>query len=89
MNYKEMLDMFDFLEKKVAYLENELKFMRERVLKLEGSQTVTVEGPSFTTGTLPTKWPVNLPATMEFNSLAKFDFDFKNLNNPKGTPNEG
>lgn len=88
MNYKEMLDMFDFLEKKVAHLENETKFLRERVIKLEGTQTFTVEGPRFTTATLPAKWPVNIPTTMEFNSLSKFDFDFKNLNTPKDTRNE-
>jgi cell shape-determining protein MreC len=50
MNYKEMLDQFEFLERRIAHVENENKHLRERVLKLEGAE---VKAPAFTPGTLP------------------------------------
>ena len=37
MNYKEMLDKFEYLEQKLAYLELENRHLRERVTKLEGN----------------------------------------------------
>lgn len=55
MNYKEMLDKFEFLEKKLNYLENENKHLKERVAKLEFGLMVknTPSGPGFTPGTIP------------------------------------
>ena len=53
MNYKEMLDKFEFLERQIAHLENENKHIRERLMRLEGPQFATVKGPGFTPGTLP------------------------------------
>ena len=60
MNYKEMLDKFEFLEAKLAFLELENRHLKERVTKLEGNfwfkQPVP---PQFTPGTLPKYefWP--------------------------------
>lgn len=53
MNYKQMLDKFEYLEQQIAHLENENKHMRERLARLEYAQLVTVKGPGFTPGTLP------------------------------------
>ena len=53
MNYKQMLDKFDYLERQIAHLENENKHTRERLARLEYTQLVTVKGPGFTPGTLP------------------------------------
>jgi hypothetical protein len=53
MNYKEMLDKFDYLERQLAHLENENKHVKERLARLEYPQLATVKGPSFTPGTLP------------------------------------
>jgi len=60
MNYKEMLDKLDFLEKKLGYLENENKHLKERVTKLEGSFWFNQpKPPGFTPGTIPDPgfWP--------------------------------
>lgn len=60
MNYKEMLDKFEFLEAKLTFLELENRHLKERVAKLEGSfwfkQPVP---PQFTPGTVPSPqfWP--------------------------------
>ena len=51
MNYKEMLDKFEFMEKKLSYLENENKYLKERLAKLEYSPKIPV--PKFTPDTLP------------------------------------
>ena len=60
MNYKEMLDTFEFLEKKLAHLELENRYLKERVQKLESAQWFQKPaGPGFTPGTLPSPhtWP--------------------------------
>ena len=59
MNYKQMLDKFEFLEAQIAHLENENKYIRERLARLEGPQFAQVKGPGFTPGTLPQvpNWP--------------------------------
>jgi hypothetical protein len=62
MNYKEMLDKFEYLDKQMAYLENEVKYLRERLAKVEGSYWFNQpKPPMFTPGTLPqpTFWPQN------------------------------
>lgn len=58
MNYKQMLDKFEYLEAQIAYLENENKYIRERLARLEYPIT-QVKGPGFTPGTLPQvpNWP--------------------------------
>jgi hypothetical protein len=63
MNYKEMLEQFEVLEARLNTQENELKYLRERVLKLEGNGFFDVpkktdynpggSGPKFTEGTYP------------------------------------
>lgn len=61
MNYKQMLDQFEFLESKLAHLENETKYLKERVAYLEGSFLANKsKPPGFTPGTLPEVWP-NIP----------------------------
>lgn len=59
MNYKQMLDKFEYLEAQIAHLENENKHIRERLMRLEGPQFATAKGPGFTPGTLPQvpNWP--------------------------------
>lgn len=59
MNYKEMLDQFEYLDKRLSHLENENKYLRERVQKLEFLvlQAAPVKGPGFTPGTLPAVFP--------------------------------
>ncbi len=58
MNYKEMLDKFDFLESKLAYLELENRYLKERVAKLEGNTWFKQPTPpQFTPGTQPSVWP--------------------------------
>ena len=37
MNYKEMLDKFEYLEQKLTHLEHENRYLRERVTKIEGN----------------------------------------------------
>jgi hypothetical protein len=58
MNYKEMLDKFEYLEQQLAHLENENKYIRERLARLEYPQQYTVKGPSFTPGTMPAPQPL-------------------------------
>lgn len=59
MNYKQMLDKFEYLERQLAHLENEIKHARERLARLEYPQQYAVKGPGFTPGTLPQvpNWP--------------------------------
>lgn len=60
MNYKEMLDKFEYLEKKLSYLENENKHLKERVTRLEYQyfeKKMPPQNPGFTPGTLPDVWP--------------------------------
>lgn len=63
MNYKEMLDKFEYLEKKLSYLENENKHLKERVARMEFQMLNknTPPGPGFTPGTLPEVWPQTNP----------------------------
>lgn len=54
MNYKEMLDKFEFLEAQIKHLELENRHLKQRVAKLEGDHWFNKPvGPSFTPGTLP------------------------------------
>ena len=54
MNYKEMLDQFEFLNKKLSHLELENRHLKERVAKLEANHWFNKpQGPQFTPGTLP------------------------------------
>jgi hypothetical protein len=63
MNYKEMLEQFEALDKRLNYQENEIKYLRERILKLEGNGFFDVpkkteynpggSSPRFTEGTYP------------------------------------
>lgn len=54
MNYKEMLDKFEYLEHQIKHLELENRYLKERVAKLEGNHWFTKPmGPQFTPGTLP------------------------------------
>lgn len=59
MNYKEMLDKFDYLEGKLNFLELENRHLKQRVAKLEGDSWFNKPiGPTFTPGTLPqSPWP--------------------------------
>ena len=60
MNYKEMLDKFDYIESKLAFLELENRYLKERVTKLEGYRpTIKLTNPQFTPGTFPQQpsWP--------------------------------
>lgn len=50
MNYKEMLDQFEYLDKKLAHLELENRYLRERLSKLEH---ITTPKPRFASGTIP------------------------------------
>lgn len=72
MNYKEMLDQFEYLDKRLSHLEHENKHLRERVQKLEflvlQPTTVTVKGPDFTPGTLPPVFPESF---WNFNASTK------------------
>jgi hypothetical protein len=54
MNYKEMLDKFEFLEKKLSYLENENKYLKERLTRLE--QPTIAPAPKYTPDTVPSPW---------------------------------
>lgn len=56
MNYKQMLDKFEYLEAQIAHLENENEHIRERLSQLETAQFTQVKGPGFTPGT-PTQAP--------------------------------
>lgn len=69
MNYKQMLDQFEFLESKLAHLENETKYLKERVTYLEGSFLAAKKPipPGFTPGTLPEAWP-NIPPSQYWTS---------------------
>ena len=64
MNYKQMLDKFEYLEHQIAHLENENKHIRERLTRLEYPQKYAVKGPGFTPGTLPQapSWPNPAPS---------------------------
>lgn len=75
MNYKQMLDKFEFLEAQIAHLENEIKYARERLARLEYAQLATVKGPGFTPGTLPQvpNWP-NPSWTITANSTQGQEF---------------
>lgn len=53
MNYKEMLDKFEYLEAQIKHLELENRYLKERVAKLEGNYWFKPSGPQFTPGTLP------------------------------------
>jgi hypothetical protein len=53
MNYREMLDQFEYLDRRLSHLEHENKYLRERLARLEFSQVAPVKGPGFTPGTLP------------------------------------
>lgn len=57
MNYKQMLDKFEYLEAQIAHLENENKHTRERLARLEYPEKYAVKGPGFTPGTLPQQVP--------------------------------
>lgn len=54
MNYKQMLDKFTELEKRMSDLEVAYATLQARVTSLE-SRHLTF-GPGFTPGTLPQKW---------------------------------
>lgn len=74
MNYKEMLDQFEFLDKKLAHLELENRYLKERVAKLEFA-TLTKNsppGPGFTPGTIPSPWPNSIPVTCDINPQDAF-----------------
>ena len=51
MTYKEMLDKLEYLESKVAHLELENRYAKERLNKLEYAGLSNP--PKFTSGTLP------------------------------------
>lgn len=53
MNYREMLDQFEWLDKKLAHLELENRYLRERLAKVEGQLVNRNVLPGFTPGTLP------------------------------------
>lgn len=53
MNYKEMLDQFEYLDKRLAHLELENRYLRERLAKVEGQVVTRLVGPQFTPGNLP------------------------------------
>lgn len=53
MNYREMLDQFEWLDKKLAHLELENRYLRERLAKVEGQLVSRNVPPGFTPGTLP------------------------------------
>lgn len=78
MNYKEMLDQFEYFDKRLSHLENENKYLKERVQKLEflTLQAATVKGPGFTPGTLPETWP-NIPPGQFWSSTTELDPRYK------------
>lgn len=53
MNYREMLDQFEFLDRRLSHLEHENKYLRERLSRLEYPMQFGVKGPEFTPGSLP------------------------------------
>ena len=56
MNYRQMLDQFEYLDKRLAHLELENRYLKERLNKLE----YTMIKPKFTPGTKPeVVWPDN------------------------------
>lgn len=56
MNYKEMLDKFEYLEQKLTFLEHENRYLKERVTKLEGNWWHNLPKPSPYTPNTPA-WP--------------------------------
>jgi len=48
-----MLDQFEYLDKKLAHLELENRYLRERLAKVEGQAVTRLVGPQFTPSTLP------------------------------------
>ena len=56
MNYKEMLDKFEYLEQKLTFLEHENRYLKERVTKLEGNWWHNLPKPTPYSPNTPT-WP--------------------------------
>jgi len=66
MNYRQMLDEFEYLDKRLSHLEHENKYLRERIAKLEGQVVTRAIGPQFTSGTLP-----DLSIICQYNTMRK------------------
>ena len=65
-----MLDQFEYLDKKLAHLELENRYLRERLAKIEGQVTTRpLPTPKFAPGTLPqVTWPENYRITIKDNT---------------------
>lgn len=58
MNYKEMLDKFEYLEQKLTHLELENRYLKERVTKLEGNWWYNLPKPQpYTPVPQAPNWP--------------------------------